>query len=176
MLLWACPVSLLGLAYLLLLACLLLAPPARGRYAERDARRRFLEPPSRAPAAILNHQCYRIRIGAPTTPHRPPSSACLGSGVPCLSAGATLLLESVGLVQGDRFKENGDIVLCPEPCAEVQGDVVLPPEPCAEVNTVCFLPIAGLRPQSSHCDKILVLGCRVKHGLPTEWRCPIHQP
>ena len=60
MLLWACPVSLLGLAYLLLVAALLIAPPQRGRYAERDARGHFLEPPSRAPALILTIQRYTL--------------------------------------------------------------------------------------------------------------------
>ena len=65
MLLWACPVSLLGLAYLLLLTCLLLAPPLRGHYAERDARRRYLAPPSTAPAHILHHQQYQLGTPCP---------------------------------------------------------------------------------------------------------------
>ena len=60
MLLWACPVSLLGLAYLLLIAAMLMAPPQRGRYAERDARGHFLAPPSRAPALILTIQRYTL--------------------------------------------------------------------------------------------------------------------
>ena len=60
MLLWACPVSMLGLAYLLLIAALLIAPPQRGRYVERDARRRYLEMPSRAPALILTIQRYEL--------------------------------------------------------------------------------------------------------------------
>ena len=63
MLLWACPVSMLGLAYLLLIAALLIAPPQRGRYAERDERRHYLAPPSRAPALILTIQRYTL--GAP---------------------------------------------------------------------------------------------------------------
>ena len=57
MLLWACPISLLGLVYLLLLASLLLAPPLRGRYAERG---RYLEPPSSSVAGILNHRRYQL--------------------------------------------------------------------------------------------------------------------
>ena len=60
MLLWACPISLLGLVYLLLLASLLLAPPLRGRYAERDGRGRYLEPPSSSVAGILNHRRYQL--------------------------------------------------------------------------------------------------------------------
>lgn len=72
MLLWACPVSLLGLAYLALLACLLLAPPHRGRYCERNGRGHFLEPPSRAPSIILNNQRYELG-GAPNK--TPPSIA-----------------------------------------------------------------------------------------------------
>ncbi len=60
MLLWACPVSMLGLAYLLLIAALLIAPPQRGRYVERDARGRNLEAPSRAPALILAIQRYEL--------------------------------------------------------------------------------------------------------------------
>ena len=60
MLLWACPVSMLGLAYLLLIAALLVAPPQRGRYVERDGRGRYLEPPSRAPALILTIQLYQL--------------------------------------------------------------------------------------------------------------------
>lgn len=76
MLLWACPVSLLGLAYLLLLACLLLGPPRRGRYCERNARGHYLEPPSRAPAIILNHQRYELG-GPPQRPQRTSVSRAL---------------------------------------------------------------------------------------------------
>ena len=62
MLLWACPVSLLGLAYLLLISSLLVAPPQRGRYAERDAQGHFLERPSRTPALILTIQRYTLGV------------------------------------------------------------------------------------------------------------------
>ena len=77
MLLWACPVSLLGLAYLLLLACLLLGPPRRGRYCERDARGHYLEPPSRAPAIILNHQRYELGGPQPACSRQVPLKPCL---------------------------------------------------------------------------------------------------
>lgn len=46
--LWASPLSLLGLAYLLLLAAVLALPPSRGRWCQLDARGQRVLPPARS--------------------------------------------------------------------------------------------------------------------------------
>ncbi len=61
LLLWDTPVSLIGLAYLLLLAALFVAPPLRGRFCERDGRRRWLGSPPGVARAILHRQTLHLR-------------------------------------------------------------------------------------------------------------------